>query len=62
MEQQDTLWFLQCKIDFENFKKNEVYKIVQKLEDHWIVADNSNRKFKLEFSTIRQKFLPIGHQ
>lgn len=59
MNQENRIQFLQCKIQFQNFKLGKVYKIVDWLEDSWVV-DDGKRPVKLDFKTVRENFIPIS--
>lgn len=58
MNQENRIQFLQCRIQFQNFKLGKIYKIVEWLEDAWVV-DDGKRPVKLDFKTVRKNFIPV---
>ena len=59
----ERVMFLQCrisaKINNSVFEKGNVYRIVQKNTDNWIVDDANNIPTSLEFRFVRTAFIPI---
>ena len=56
----DNIWYIQCKNDFEVFKKGEIYKVIQKDKYDWTIVVDDTLTLAIENNLIRKNFIPIS--